>query len=337
MYITFVLPTNDRSGGVRVTVEMGNNLINLGHTVRIVYKSSEFKIKDSLNKLLTSTNTSWFNNFNGAIEKYVDLNNINFHSNEIVIAVGTFTIQDVYDIDRDDIIKLRYCHGFSEHLQEITEKVWRLPMKTLSVSERLLPRLKEYNDKDILGVIPNGINTSEYFVEDKIRKNGIGTIYHRSPKKAPEDIIKILQSIKNKWPSLPQYVFSANKCPNGISRKSFWRFPSIKQSRKLYNSSKIWFVASKSEGFGLPILEAMACGAVVVSTDHDSARGLIEDGVNGLLVPIGDINTFIDKFDYLLNNDEKREELVQNGFKTVHDYSWENAVNKLEGILKQLI
>jgi glycosyltransferase involved in cell wall biosynthesis len=46
--------------------------------------------------------------------------------------------------------------------------------------------------------------------------------------------------------------------------------------------------ASRYEGWGLPSLEAMACGAAVVSTRSDGIEDFVVDGRNGLLSPVGD-------------------------------------------------
>jgi len=61
----------------------------------------------------------------------------------------------------------------------------------------------------------------------------------------------------------------------GISREEL---------RKLYVASDLFLLLSKAEGLGIPILEAMACGAPVMGTDTGAIHELLEDG-RGLLVP----------------------------------------------------
>ncbi len=64
--------------------------------------------------------------------------------------------------------------------------------------------------------------------------------------------------------------------------------------------------ASYSEAFGLAMAEALVCGVPVVATATEGARSLIEDGVNGLLVPLGDVSALAAAVSSLLGDEERR-------------------------------
>src|SRR5215207_1019439 len=64
--------------------------------------------------------------------------------------------------------------------------------------------------------------------------------------------------------------------------------------------------ASRSEAFGLAMAEALVCGVPVVATATEGARSLIEDGVSGLLVPVGDVRALAAAVTSLLSNEERR-------------------------------
>lgn len=64
--------------------------------------------------------------------------------------------------------------------------------------------------------------------------------------------------------------------------------------------------ASRSEAFGLAMAEALVCGVPVVATATEGARSLIEDGVNGLLVPVGDVRALAAAVSSLLGDEERR-------------------------------
>ncbi|MER5963199.1 glycosyltransferase family 4 protein [Streptomyces sp. NPDC002057] len=66
-------------------------------------------------------------------------------------------------------------------------------------------------------------------------------------------------------------------------------------------------VASERESFGMTIVEAMRCGLPVVSTDCPHGPGeIIEDGVDGLLVPVGDVAAFARALRRLIEDEELR-------------------------------
>ena len=59
--------------------------------------------------------------------------------------------------------------------------------------------------------------------------------------------------------------------------------------------SDVMFHLSEKEAFGLVLLEALACGVPSVATDVGGIPEVIEDGVNGFLVQVGDINAATEK------------------------------------------
>jgi glycosyltransferase involved in cell wall biosynthesis len=260
---------------------------------------------------------------------------LGFQEGEIVIAAGTFTIHDVYDLPAR-VHKVRYCLGFNEHLSDLTESAWGLPMPTVSLSDQLLTKLEEISGKKPLGAVPSGIRRSQYY-DEGIEREGIGGIYYDHFKKAPEVMIEVLRRAGLRWPRAPQYVFSMSKRPKGLDQARFFRYPSVDKARELYNRSKVWIVTSRSEGFCLPIIEAMACGCAVVSTDHDSAPGLIRDGDNGFLVPIGDVDAFMDRIGRLLEDEGLRRNVAAAAAATVERFTWERSAEMMEHCLDKLV
>src|SRR4030042_5693373 len=203
--VYFVIPGANRSGGIRVTVEMANGLIKKGYDVEIVCKlTSAFykqKIKGFFQKVIFNYSITWLKYFKGNIVYYKNINNVSFVENSIVISVGFLSVRDVYNI-KQNVIKLRYSHEIPNQYSE----VWKLPMETISVSPLLKPLVEKLTPQKILDVVPNGIRTDEYFIEEYDR-NGIGTIYDFAEMKSPEDIKLILKKINIKWPHILRYVY----------------------------------------------------------------------------------------------------------------------------------
>ena len=83
--------------------------------------------------------------------------------------------------------------------------------------------------------------------------------------------------------------------------------------------SDLMFHLSEKEAFGLVLLEALACGVPSVATNIDGIPEVIEDGVNGFLVPYGDIIAAAEKGVQLLQDEDLRALFKDNGFKTVRD------------------
>lgn len=77
----------------------------------------------------------------------------------------------------------------------------------------------------------------------------------------------------------------------------------------IYNLCDIFLTASRLEGFGLSVAEAMACGKPVVATNTSSLPELVVDGKGGLLCRMDDIHDFADKIRYLSADDNVRRDM----------------------------
>jgi glycosyltransferase involved in cell wall biosynthesis len=75
---------------------------------------------------------------------------------------------------------------------------------------------------------------------------------------------------------------------------------------RLLASLDLLVSASRSEAFGLAMVEALACGVPVVATATEGAREVVEDGADGLLVPVGDVNAMAAAVLSLLEDEERR-------------------------------
>ena len=69
----------------------------------------------------------------------------------------------------------------------------------------------------------------------------------------------------------------------------FFERPSSAELVRLYQHASVFALSSNEEGLGVVLLEAMACGVPVVSTRSGGPDGVITDGEDGFLVPLGDI------------------------------------------------
>lgn len=90
-----------------------------------------------------------------------------------------------------------------------------------------------------------------------------------------------------------------------------------------------YLLTSKSEAFGLTIIEAMACGLPVVCTDGKGNRDLIKEGENGFMVWERDPKIIADKIQYLLNNENEYERIRANAYQFAQDFGIDNYVQRI--------
>lgn len=102
--------------------------------------------------------------------------------------------------------------------------------------------------------------------------------------------------------------------------------------------AKIFALTSNTEGMPNSIIEAMALGVPVVATDCPcgGSAALIEEGENGLLVPVGDAFALADAFRKILEDTEFAKKLSENAYQTTMEFTpdkvnkeWEEYLNKI--------
>ncbi len=107
---------------------------------------------------------------------------------------------------------------------------------------------------------------------------------------------------------------------------------------KLYSISDLMLLLSEKESFGLVALEAMACGVPCIGTNVGGIPEVIEDGYNGFLCELGDIQAIAEKSLLLLQDESLLDRFSQNALKTPAERFHSGAtVSKYEQIYDELI
>ncbi|WP_442594496.1 N-acetyl-alpha-D-glucosaminyl L-malate synthase BshA [Neobacillus sp. D3-1R] len=107
---------------------------------------------------------------------------------------------------------------------------------------------------------------------------------------------------------------------------------------ELYSLSDLMLLLSEKESFGLVALEAMACGVPCIGTNIGGIPEVIEDGKNGFICPVGDIESISDKAISLLTDKVMHQEFANQSIITVHEkFRAERIVSQYEDIYFQLL
>lgn len=158
----------------------------------------------------------------------------------------------------------------------------------------------------------------------------VGMVACFKPQKAPEDFLKVVAIVKKVFPETKFLLVG-----DGILRKK------LENLRNRFNLKKdlvfagwrrdipqimsildVWVLTSLWEGSPINLLEAMACALPIVATSTGGAQEIIQNGVNGFLVPAGDIQAMAQRIVTLLENKVLACKMGQEGRKSL-DFSFE--------------
>ncbi len=112
----------------------------------------------------------------------------------------------------------------------------------------------------------------------------------------------------------------------------------VKDIKEKYLKSSIMVLPSRSEGFGMVLIEAMACGLPCVSFDcpHGPAD-IIQEGLDGFLVENGNINELASKITILIENENLRKQMGIKAKENAKFYLPEDIVKQWDILFKNLV
>lgn len=103
---------------------------------------------------------------------------------------------------------------------------------------------------------------------------------------------------------------------------------------KYMRKAEVFVLPSDFEGFGCVLVEAMATGTPVISTDCPyGPNEIIEDGKDGLLVPVGDPEAMARAMERLLTDRSLRERLVEGGLRKAGEFEVQKVVRRYEMVI----
>lgn len=100
-------------------------------------------------------------------------------------------------------------------------------------------------------------------------------------------------------------------------------YVSFEKLLELLSTSHVFLFPAMGEGFGLVLLEAMAAGLVPITTENCAGRDIVEDGVNGFIIPVGDEIAIVQKLLWCSNHSKELKAMSEKARETAKLYTWE--------------
>ena len=91
----------------------------------------------------------------------------------------------------------------------------------------------------------------------------------------------------------------------------------------------VYVLPSYREGTPKTVLEAMACGRAVITTDAPGCRETVDDKVNGLLVPVKDVDSIVEAMEYMISHQDVVNRMAKLGRKKAEELFDVNKVNAM--------
>lgn len=220
-------------------------------------------------------------------------------------------------------------------LRRRMERALRGGQRCVATSPSVAAMLEEVGVR-AAGYVPCGLDFEAFGVDAPAGRRdplSVGFPAREQPTKGTADAVEALRTLRERRGGrLRVSAFG----PRPLKRLPPWVraawLPTDAELRAFYNSISVFVFPSHYEGWGLPGMEALACGAALVTADSVGVREYARHGETALVVPRARPDLLAEAVETLLDDDELRQRLARRGAERVRQYTWERAVDALEAL-----
>jgi glycosyltransferase involved in cell wall biosynthesis len=328
MVITFLVPTAPRpQGGIMAIYEFANALTRLGHEVNLVHLNAgagEMRSPDEITWCELDPRLRHHFPPGFEAEHLPDADFLSGFGGEYPPRCG---------------LQVLLVQGYGILAKAIEDGVMSGPFPKLCTAQWLIAVCRELGVSEHQTVyLPYGLKHEKYRIVSPLegRPAQVAMAYNSHPTKGAGHGLKALALVKKRVPGAETVVFGASDPVHEIPAGITYRVspPQDELVDRIYNRSRVFLNSSVREGFGLPCIEAMACGCALVSTDNGGSRDYALHDETALVAPTGDVEMLADHIEALLVDDGRRLRLAESGLEFVKRYDWDESGRRLESFLQ---
>jgi glycosyltransferase involved in cell wall biosynthesis len=328
MYLCYLLEDTALCGGVKVVFEQAQALQERGHEVKIVSKGGRPDWYDLRVPLLQ-------------VDAFLPSS-----LPECDFMVGTFwtTVRAAFQAEKGCPVHL--CQGYegdfpayAPYRQDI-EAVYRLPVIILTVHEPLT-QLLWYRFGKKAYTVGQGIDHTVFFPGEKRACNPPWRVLVVGPYeidlKGVREALRVLEALKKELPlrvvRVSQFPFTAAERHRGVTDEYHF-YLRAQEMAAVYRSCNVLLAPYwAQEGFGLPVLEAMACGVPTVVSDIPALRAFAQETDWTLFFAERDIAGMQRALRRLLEDSGLWTKLRARGIEIARSYTFSHVAERIEHVL----
>lgn len=352
MKISFILPYPSLAGGIRVIAIYAARLQARGHRVTLV--SMPATVHGRRAKALV-TMRRWFDLADPAREpSHLDglavehrrlssarVTDHDVPDGDVVIATWWETAPWVAKLSPSKGAKAYFIQHYEIHEGQPIERVkatWPLPLHKIVVARWLADVARDEFGDAKATIVPNSVDPELFNAPPRGKQAvpTVGMMYASQPYKGSDICIGAYELAGREIPALRLLAFgTADLAQTNLpAEATYTQRPAQHQLRDIYASCDAWLFGSRSEGFGLPILEALACRTPVIATPAGAAPDLLAGGGGGVLVRHEDPADMARALCNLVNLPDSTWRAMSEAARTTATrYTWDDATDLFEAAL----
>lgn len=356
MKITFVLPHANLAGGVRVVAIYAERLQKQGHEVFVVstpkHRPSPRQQVGSLLRgqgwiSIARKEPSHFDRLDiphAVIERCRPVTDADVPDADVVVATWWETVEWVWRLSPSKGVKVHFMQDYevwAGHIERVDATCY-LPMPKIVIAGWVQDLLQKRFHQVPLMLIPNSVETEKFYAPLRSKQPipTVGLTYATMHNKGCDVSIQAYHLAREVISNLRLIAFgNTSVLPElPLPKAANYTFSAPEHELKeLYSQCDAWLFGTRIEGFGLPILEAMACRTPVIGTPAGAAPELLSDGA-GILVNPEDPEDMARAIVHVCKLSESQwREISDAAYAKATSYTWDDATKLFETALYRAI
>jgi glycosyltransferase involved in cell wall biosynthesis len=356
MKITFVLPTVSLSGGIRVVAIYAERLKKRGHKVTVISTPEKPPgLRQQAKSLLRGQ--GWISvagkqpsHLDGVgvehrvIERWRPVTDADVPDADAVVATWWETAEWVWRLKPSKGVKVHFMQDYEVWggPAERVDATCRLPIAKIVIAGWVRELLEKRFHQSPLALIPNSVETEKFYAPPRTKQSlpTVGMTYTTFYNKGCDTSIQAYRIAREAIPNLRLIAFGSGPVSAALplpAEASYTLRAPDDKLKEIYSQCDAWLFETRIEGFGLPILEAMACRTPVIGTPAGAAPELLSGGAGILVKPEDseDMAAAIERICRL--SDGEWRAMSDAAYAKATSYSWDEATDRFEAALQMAI
>jgi len=251
------------------------------------------------------------------------------------------TIHDLSPLEHPEWFKTGFSSWYRLLLPILINRVKVIFTPSNYVKQKVMRR---FGARNVI-VTPNGVDSSRFYPNAKQRTQNLPKNYilfagSLQPRKNLQTLLETWREIENDFPELwlmiaghTGRVFATTHLPK-VERMRSLGYVSEDDLAGIYANATLFVLPSFDEGFGLPALEAMACGVPVIVSDGGALPETVGDAA--MIFRINEKNDLTRVLRECLENNELRLSLASKGLDRVKLFTWQKSAKLIWKTLNEI-
>ncbi|MFQ5896804.1 MAG: glycosyltransferase family 4 protein [Candidatus Methylomirabilia bacterium] len=336
MRITFLCPHLRVAGGVRAILTYADRLAQRGHEVAVVVPAKS-RLRAWWRKR-RSRGPDWFPGFRPEIRWVSTWSPRKLPPADVVVATAWQSAGSVHAAPRrcgKKFYLIQHYESLYHGPPGVVDETYRYPLRKIVISTWLRETMREKFGSEARVLVTPVDPALFSWVETGPEEGRIRVLmlHHDYAWKGVADGLQAVSLLRARHPELTLVGFGLKSPRAPLSYDEFYESLPQKHLAWLYSRCPIYLCPSWDEGLGMPSMEAMACGAALVTYDNGGSRDYALDGQTALVASRRDVGGLAEKLERLVTDSALRERIARAGMAFIRrEFDWERAVSAMEAL-----